>query len=169
MLVVRNRAPPGFRWKVQGKGGVSKSGAGMKGAAVTAAAAAAAAVSGAAAVAVAKGNPGAAAAIGSAPSCCLSISLVDEQSYVEGLERGIQGAAASLELAGIMELESDGEAGNEVCGCEVEEGVLVRWRRGDEGERQIVVGPTVACHNETDIFWALGLSYVPPHMRNMAW
>lgn len=40
--------------------------------------------------------------------------------------------------------------------------------RGTGGEEAtVVLGPSVECHNETDIFKAVGLNYVPPHMRDL--
>jgi DNA polymerase/3'-5' exonuclease PolX len=33
--------------------------------------------------------------------------------------------------------------------------------------QETVVGPAVKCSCETDIFKALGLDYVPPHLRNL--
>jgi DNA polymerase/3'-5' exonuclease PolX len=33
--------------------------------------------------------------------------------------------------------------------------------------KETVVGPAVKCNCETDIFKALGLDYVPPHLRNL--
>lgn len=33
--------------------------------------------------------------------------------------------------------------------------------------RETVVGPAIKCSCETDIFKAIGLAYVPPHLRNL--
>lgn len=43
-------------------------------------------------------------------------------------------------------------------------------RMGNSGRgavRETIVGPAIRCTCETDIFRAIGLSYVPPHMRDI--
>jgi hypothetical protein len=42
-----------------------------------------------------------------------------------------------------------------------------RMAYGSRKVREVLVGPAIPCSCETDIFHAVGLAYVPPHMRNM--
>ena len=63
---------------------------------------------------------------------------------------------------------SDSEEGEQGSGKGIREsvnGVLVPARQG--GDRELVVGPNIVCPDETMIFKKVGLSYVPPHMRNI--
>lgn len=36
------------------------------------------------------------------------------------------------------------------------------------GDREVLVGPVVRVERERELFEALGLAYIPPHMRNVA-
>jgi DNA polymerase lambda len=71
--------------------------------------------------------------------------------------------------AGVMGTESDEDDEQQGGGGkgirESVSGVLVPARQG--GDRELVVGPNILCPDETTIFKTVGLSYVPPHMRNI--